>query len=441
MSRSTRNISVATLVAVTLAAAAMWLYARSATPANRLEVAGNVRAGVRTVSAPALTYPAPDYTVGLPAPVGSGGSATSSAAKRTVARQPPAMGQPIVAGTIATVTVAQGDTVEAGQVLLQFDTELLELGVEQARTAAAKARADVRVMAANLEDVDSAKSELADARSQLATAKSSLAAAKSALTKARAQLLAQRAQLLELKAQRPQLESALAGLKAQAAQFPPGQVPPALAKQIAELERALAGIDPGLAGIAAGLKKVDANLAKVNDGLAKLPGASAQISSAAGKLTDAKTQLRNARSVLEIVADGQALGVQVAEARRAQATVRSPYSGVVTYVRPAGTVAMVGAPLVRIRESGPQRVDTYLTAEQAARVRVDSRAEARYDSAPRGTVLHGRVSEVGSAYVYPPTSFPTQVVHMTRALKVTVELDEGQTAPLGTPVDVTIYAK
>ena len=35
-------------------------------------------------------------------------------------------------------------------------------------------------------------------------------------------------------------------------------------------------------------------------------------------------------------------------------------------------------------------------------------------------VTHGRVSLVGSAYVFPPTSFPTQIVHMTRAPTGTV---------------------
>jgi multidrug resistance efflux pump len=440
MSRSARNALVVSLAVVALAAAAVWLYARTAAPRDRLELAGNVRPGVRTVSAPALTYPTPDYTVGIPKPAGAPVSAMASG-KKGSGKPSASMGQPVVAGTIATVTVGQGDTVEAGQVVVQLDTTMLDLGVEQARTAAAKARADVRVMAANLDDVDSAKTKLSDARGQLATAKSSLLKARAALTKARRRLLAQQAQLLELKAQRPQLEAALAALKAQAAQFPPGQVPPALAKQIAQLEKVLASIDPGLKGIAAGLEKVDANLAKVNDGLAKLPSASARIVSAAGRLADTKTQLTNARSVLEIVADGQALGVQVAEARRSQATVRSPYAGVVTYVRPAGTVVMVGAPLVRIAESGPQRVDTYLTAEQAAQVRVGSKAEVRYDSAPVGTVLLGRVSEIGSAYVYPPTSFPTQIVHMTRALKATVELDEGDAAPPGTPVDLTIYTR
>lgn len=437
MGRPSRTVVVVVLSVVALAAAA-WLLARARTSPSGLVLAGNVRAGVRTVSAPALAYPVPDYAVGIPR---ADGTPVPTAARRPAAKTAATVGQPAVAGTIATVTVAQGDAVEAGQVLVQLDTTMLDLGVEQAEAAAAKARADVRVIAANLDDVDSAKGKLADARSQLATAKTTLREAKAALTKARAQLLAQRARLLELKSQRPQLEAALAALKAQAAQYPPGQVPPALTKQIAAIEKALAAIEPGLKGVSAGLAKVDANLAKVEAGLAKLPSASAQISSAAGRLADARTQLKSARSVLGIVADGQALGVEVAKARRALATVRSPYDGVVTYVRPVGTVAMVGAPLVRIAESGPQRVDTYLTAEQAAQVRVGSKAEVRYDSAPRGTVLSGRVSEIGSAYVYPPTSFPTRVVHMTRALKVTIALDKGEAAPPGTPVDVTIHTE
>ncbi len=434
MSPSSRNAAILVVLVVAVGAGLLWTYTSNATPSGRLVVAGNVRPGIRTVTAPALTYPTPDYTVGIPQPAGAAMSPKKRASNSTPTRN----GLPVVAGTLATVTVTEGDTVEAGQLLAAFDTTMLDLGVEQARTAQRKARRDVAVMANNIDDLDDASSKLTTARARIATAKASLLKAKAALPRARKQLLAQRAKLLEAKARRPQLEAALAALKAQAAQFPPGQVPAAITKQIADLTKLLAAIDPGLAAIAKGLKTIDANIAKVDSGLAQLPAASAQIVSAEAKLADAKTQLRNAKDVLGIVADGSAIGVDIAKARRTQALVHSPLDGVVTFARRAGTVAMVGAPLVRIADTAPQRIDTYLTAEQVATVGVGSDVDITYDSA-QGEALHGTVSEIGSAYVFPPTSFPTQIVHMTRAVKVTVLLDEGETAPAGTPVDLSIH--
>jgi len=438
MNQSTRNVTVVVAVLVLLGAGVWWSETSKAVPAGQLRVAGDVRADIRTVSAPAIAYPTPDYTVGIPKLAGSaGGSSNSSAAARrgsSAARS----GQPVVAGMLERVLVREGDRVSAGQVMAEFDTTMLDLGVKQAEATARKARKDVSVLGNNLDKLNTAAGKLTTAREKIATAKNTLAKAKSALLKARKQLLAQQAQLLQAKAHRAQLEQQLSALKASLPSIPLGAKRDAVLKQIQDLTILLASIDPGLAGIAKGLATIDANLAKVATGMAALPKASAQINTAASQLSDAKTQLKNAKSVLGIVADAQDVAVNLAKARRSQAFVRSPVAGVVTFARRSGTVAMVGAPLVRVAADGPQLVDTYLTAEQAATVDTGSNAEVSFDSG-RGAVLHGRVSLVGSAYVFPPTSFPTQIVHMTRALKVTVELDPGADVPEGTPVDVTLH--
>ncbi|NTU71228.1 MAG: HlyD family efflux transporter periplasmic adaptor subunit [Coriobacteriia bacterium] len=438
MNRSGRIVAILAIIAVVVAGGVSWARASKAAPTNRLVVAGNARADIRTISAPALTYTVPDYTVGIPKPAGSNPAAMGTGSKRSAPSTAARSSQPVVSGRLTKVLVREGDHVDAGQVVAEFDTALLDLGVDAAEAAARKSRTDVSVIDGNLDDLDTASGKLADARTKMATAKASLLKARSTLTKARATLLSQRAKLRAAKAQRPQLEAALAALKAQAATFPPGSVPPALQAKIADLTKLLASIDPGLAAIAKGLAKVDTNLAKVEKGLASLPAASAKLSSAEAKLDDARTMLGNAKDVLGIVADGQSIGVQLAKARLAQATVRAPYAGTVTFARRSNTVAMVGAPLVRVAADGVQRVDTYLTADQVARVTIGSEADVTYDSAP-GTTLHGAVATISSAYVFPPTSFPTQIVHMTRAVKVTIELDEGDTAPPGTPVDVSIH--
>ena len=436
MPRAIRSAIIILGLLAILTGGVWWSESSKASPAGYLLVAGNVRPETRTVAVPVIPYPTPDYTVGIPRPTGATGAMGASSQKRGApsARD----GQPIVAGMLESVLVREGDSVKSGQLVAQFDTKMLTLGVKQAATAARKARADVAVIGGNIDDLASAKRKLATARSKIANAKTTLAKANSTLKKARKQLLAQQRKLLAAKAQRPQLKAALAGLRAKAATFPKGKVPAALKGQIAQLNSALAAIGPGLKAIAKGLATIDAGLAKVDEGASALPKASARISSAAHELADAKTRLRTAKEVLGIVADGQDIVVKLAKARRTLATVRTPVAGIVTFARRGGTVAMVGAPLVRIRPDGPQRVDTYLTAEQVGTVDVGSEAEITYDSAA-GKVLHGRISEIGSAYVFPPTSFSTQIVHMTRTLKVTILLDEGETAPAGTPVDISIH--
>ncbi len=438
MSQSTRNIAVIAAVLVVLIAGAWWSQASKASPAGRLNIAGDVRPEIRTVTAPAISYPTPDYTVGIPKPAGSAALTSGSQRGGHSSARSASMGLPVVAGMLTRVYVREGDRVKTGQVLATFDTTLLDLGVVQAGHAATKARKDVLVLGNNIDKLVKAGGKLASARVKLATAKAMLAKAKATLLKARNQLLAQQKKLLQAKAQRPQLKALLAMLKAQAATFPPGHVPAALQRQIASITGLLAAIDPGLTGISAGLKKIDAGLVKVNAGFVLLPKAAAKLSSAASQLTKAKRQLRNAKDVLGIVARGQRTVIQLAEAKRALADVRSPVDGVVTFARRSATVAMVGAPLVRIHADGPQRIDTYLTPEQVAQVGVGSVADITYDSAT-GAIVHGVVSELGPGYFFPPTSYPTQIVHMTRTLKVTIKLDEGSKAPPGTPVDVSIH--
>ena len=434
MNQRTRVI-LGVLVVLAIAGAVFWIRSGSTAPNGRLALAGDVRSDIRTISAPAIVYPTPDYTVGIPKPAGASAKPGPASAKRPASSS--SKGLVVVAGMLTHVYVTEGDTVKAGDIVARFDTQLLELGVQQAKTASRKQHKDVAVLGKTIDKLGTASSKLATARGQIATAKAGLIKGRAALLKARKQVLAQRAMLLDAKAHRPQLQALLASLMQQAAQLPPNKVPAALKKQIKDLTTLLFSIDPGLKAISGVLKTIDTNLAKIAKGMAALPAAQAKINTAAKQLADAKVTLRGAKDVLSIVAKGSSIGIRLANARLGFAEVRTPVAGVVTFARRAGTAAMVGAPLVRVRPDGVQEVDTYLTAEQAAIVQIGSEADVAYDSSP-GTVLHGKVSRFGASYVFPPTSFPTQVVHMTRALKVTITLDPGSSIPPGTPVDLSI---
>ena len=378
----------------------------STQPSSRLELSGDVENDVRTVDAPRLTRPAPDVAVGIPSP-----QTNPLAGARKASPAAGASMQTTISGVIEQVYVQQGDHVEAGQVVAQLDTTMLDLGVAQAETSAARSRSQVKVLDANLGTLADNQAKLSDARAQLATAQRQLDEARQKAAAGKAQV----------QAGIKQIQAVING------PHPPGPwPPPPLAQQLAKLKALLAKIIAGEKQLAAAQAKLDAGRAKLASG--------------ASALSTAKTQLRNAKDVLGIVADSQTLAVDLAKYRRDQATLMAPVSGTVTEVRQAGTVAMVGAPVVRIRADRATQIDTFVTGAQLALVPIGTPALVDYDS-NRGAPLSGHVTYVGERATFPPTGFPTDIVHMTRAVKVTIALDNDGWAPPGTPVDIVIDSK
>jgi multidrug efflux pump subunit AcrA (membrane-fusion protein) len=446
-----RNILLGTVLVLLVGlVAAIVVRSLSAPSANRIFVAGDVRAVVRTVSAPTIAYPNADYTVAVPSNAAAGASVITLA--RTTPRTSGGAarsGQPVVSGKLAAVSVHVGDHVEAGQVIARLDTTLLDLGVQQAKVNAANTRTKVKVLRNNLDTIldnqdkiTDGKSQLATGREQLATAKGQLATGKAQLKTAKSGLLAARADTLALQRL---TKSKLAAAKAKAATYPPGSVPGNILGEIQMNTMKLAGIKQGLAKISAGLAKVNAGFAKLATASAKIAAAEGKLATAADQLATAsdalktaKKQVVRARDSLKIIADSASIGIALAEVKRDQATISTPVSGVVTQAAAQGTVALVGAPIVRIRPDEPALVDTYLTAEQLGKLRAGAPADVTYDSG-HGTALRGTLALVGDNALFPPTSFPTDIVHMTRTVKVTFRLDSGDGPPPGTPVDIAIH--
>jgi len=407
--------------------------AASGAPSNRLLVAGDVRVNSRTVVAPPISTPVPDYAVGIPTTAAPTGGPSGSA---KTPPQPQRTGQPVVSGLLTHVYVRTGDTVKAGQPIAQIDTKLLDLGVKQAKANAARQKANVAVLGKTLDTLANAQDKLATARSTAFSTAFSLIDA--AIAKAVAPVYQQHAAAV---AARPKLVAAIAGIEAALAHLPPNapQVP-ALKAKLAQLKAQLAGIDAFLKQWPSIKKKLQTQTATAAAAAKAKAGAAinTKIDQAQTKITDAKTRVKNARAVLKIIADSSHVGVDLAEAKRAQATILAPVGGLVTYAVPAGTVAMVGSPIIRVQPDEPALVDTYLTGDQLRRVHLGSAADITYDSAP-GKVLHGKVAIIGDTAQYPPTSFPTDIVHMTRTVKVTIRLDSGDSPPQGTPVDIAIH--
>lgn len=424
------------VIALIIAAAALgagyllWMRFVPSLPSNRIALAGDVQSDVHTVQAPAISYPVPDYSVGIPT------SQTASSGAKRGGGAPAASLQPTISGEIARMYVQQGDHVDAGQVIVQYDTARLELGVQQAKTAAQRARAQVAVLGKALDTIATNQDKLATARGQLATGKSALAKAAAQLAKAQASFPAQKAAALK---QRAELVATLAMLQQQLAQLlqspnPNPQAVAALKANIAKLTVGINAIDKGLAAAATGFATGNAQLAK---GKAQLATASSQLAQGSSALSKAKKQVENARKVSNLLLASTDAAVTIAEVRLSQATVHAPVSGIVTEARSQGTIAMVGAPLVRIRPDEPTKVISYLDPTQLSRVHEGSVATVNYDS-NSGRPLSGKVTQIALNSQFPPTSFPTTIVHMTQTVQITVTLENGGWAPPGTPVDLVI---
>ena len=397
---------ILTVVAVGLVAVASGfaIHAKSASAVTPgvIAVAGDVRVDENVVRAPVVAYPTPDYSIGIPMTTAGAPEKRSAGAPGAGASR-----QPVVSGFLTAIPVAQGDHVARGQVVALLDTSMLDLGVRQAEAARTRARANLDVLDHAIDKLASTRATLVTTRAQLVKTRASLATTIGVLARTRASLEASIALIQQIIAEPG---------------GPPPHSPP-YPVLLQGLQRGLAQLDAGLAGARAGLTKLDRGLTKLSLGLAQLDGA--------------RKQLNGARKLAAINEDAQGTSVSLARAKRIAATIVAPIDGVVTYTRSPGTAVMVGTPLVRIRPDGPTHVQTYLAADQLAQIRIGSAATVTFDSNP-GAPLIGRVSHIDARAALPPTSFPTSIVHMTRAVRVTIELDDGQTAPPGTPVDTEI---
>jgi X-X-X-Leu-X-X-Gly heptad repeat protein len=434
------------------AAVSLLSLAACARPATSgIAVAGDTRVDLVTVAAPRLTAPAIDVTVGIAKAQVPGGRTPAS--KVNTPGQASGARRSLPAGRLAVVTVRAGDTVRRGQVVAVFDDTLLRLGVASAEAAERRNAAGAGALARQASDLRDTRAQLRDQRAKLDAGLAQLQkgiAGVRQLESAVAQLQAGVAKthkaLAQLAAARAALAAKLADAKKAAASPSP---PPGIEQVIAQLEAQIAGIDgqtaqlkatqarlaSTLAGLQARLAQVRAMMpADPGQTVAQLQAGKAKIASGLSQLSSGIDQLEAAGTKVEAAQGIRSVAVEAARAALAQATLRAPCDGVVTSAMHGGEVAMIGAPVAVIRPAGGTLVDTYLTNDQLAGIHRGTSAEVTLDSV-RG-VLRGSVREVSAFEQFPPSNYPTQIVHLSRVVRVTVSVPE--TLPLGVPADVVI---
>jgi len=407
-----------------------------------VDYAGRVVGDSVTLQVTALTMPSVDLDAGI-TPGAAGASAGNVGTKRSNMATAVAITGLGSVVRVASVAVAPGDEVVAGQEIARLDSAALDANVLVAQAAFATGKAQVGVLDDALDTVASSRWTLARRRAQVVVAEAHLLSMRGKLAN----------QLAEAKAMLARIEAF--GARGGMPGVPPtGTVPPA-------------GPLPDPARLRTGIVELTAALARIDVGLAQVASGHAKLFSAEARLRDARSQLKNVRALSQVAVGAAEVGVRLAKYQRQLAMLRSPADGVVVRVARVGDVLAPGATVAEIRRDGPPRVTTWLAPEQLAGVAVGTEVEVSADWFPRGLgssgdigatggsrdvagsrgrvqPIPGRVTSVGTRAEYPPTSFATSEIHLTRAIRVEMTLSpsaEQPALPPGTPVDVRFLGK
>lgn len=440
MSRFRRVLAGLTVAALVVPAAGC-----ATTSTNGIAVSGTTRADLVTVAAPRLTAPNVDYTVGIaklqtPALISASQKKAQAAALAAAFSR-----QPVAAGMLSTVTVQAGDTVKKGQVLAVFDDSALELGVQYAEAGYRRVREGANTLDATADDLRSQKSDVrSKGLAALASGQKQMNAAKATLATQYAQLSAKIASAERDKPNLRELQAQMASLQAQIQALVSSNptMTPEVLKKIAGLKKQATEVGTRI-GMVMALPQMQAGMAKMKAGQqqlaaaqAKLDSGRSQLNSGLAKMSDGILQLNNGADTMRTASGVQSAGLASAKNALAQATLRAPCDGVVISAISAGQVATVGEPIVTIRPSVGTLVDTYLTSDQLSGVKAGEKVDVTLDSVPG--VLSGTVATVWPNQVFPPSNYPTKIVHMSSVTRVTIRLPD-DALPRGIPCDVVIH--
>jgi multidrug resistance efflux pump len=259
-------------------------------------------------------------------------------------------------GKVAVVNVQPGDTVAAGDVVLELDHAAADLQVESAAQAQAASEAGVaRAKAAVAQaeaGVDQAEAGVAQARAGVSQAQGSLSAANGSVNQAVAAWNV-------AKAARDAL---------------PNGTPNAQKRQAnAQVSQAAAGISAAQGQRAAASAAVSASRGAVDSALATVTSARRAVIAAKAALEAAEADARRA-----------AIAVRQAEEARDQLLLTTPVAGRVLSVEPeVGDLAQPGIVLVRVADTSSWRFETTdLSETSIARVSVGAPVSVTVDGLP-----------------------------------------------------------
>jgi HlyD family secretion protein len=360
-----------------------------------------VLATIALVSCKRSPAPTPTPTMATPDTRSSSGQVVASGQVVPSQEAEACLGFP-ASGRVETVAVNKGDRVEAGQVLIVLETDLLEANVAQAEAALAAAQAQMALLKAGprLEEVAVAEAQLAAAQTLVAQAevqqtRPDLGATQAEIWSAQAQVAAAQADQLVAE-EHHELTMTCVDVK-----LPGGEertICPALGPmeegarygmEAANQAQAAvqARLDALLGGASAEVRVVEAG---VQAAAAQRDVAQAQLETVqAGATTEEITAAEAAVSQVEAA-------LQVARAGLDQATLRAPSAGTVTALEVGpGEALMPGQVALTLVDLSRLRVGTTDLSElDVSRVAVGQRASVYVE--PLDVTVGGQVVRIAS---------------------------------------------
>lgn len=402
------------------------------------------------------------------------------------------------AGRVAAVHADAGDAVQAGQVLVSFDTALLLAQRKQAEAALAVAQGALRAAEANataaqaqldqlragarVEEIRAQEEAVAAARARVDMAQAQLEQARGALQAAeagRSQAVARYAQVRGgtrpevIEGALVQVQQAEAVVRLAQADYDKisyrgdaGATPQALALERAtlalqvaranydalvkgattpELEQARAGVDQAQAGIiqaSAAISQTAAALASAAAGQRAEEARLALLQAGARpeQVKAAEAQVAAARAQAEAargqVAAAQA-GLGTIDEQLARMAVKSPITGVVLdRAAEPGEMALPGGALLVLADLAHLTITVYVPEDQYGTIKVGQEARVTVDSFP-GRVFMGAVQRIADKGEYTPRNVQTPAGRraVVYAVKVAVANPDDALKP-GMPADV-----
>ncbi len=393
-------------------------------------------------------------------------------------------------GRVAEVLVDEGSPVKAGDILVRFDTTLIEAQRAQAEAAlngsqanAEAAQANAKALQANAEaakaNAEAAKSAAEAAKSNVTSAQALLTAAQAGQAAAQAGLDAAQANydLLKAGASEEQLRVAQtvidkAKIAADAAQEAYDALPAgmndtangkALKQQLDAANATVANAQAQYDLIKAGARpgQLDTAQAQIDGARAQVDNAAAQVDSAQAKADAGQSQADAAQSQAD-AAQSQADAVQsqadaaTAQAKAAQAqveaaraalniyqvqldkmSIKAPVEGrVLSRSIQPGEVASPGAPLLVLGQLNDLTITVYIPEDRYGTISLGETAQVRVDSFS-GVIFTAKVSYIADKAEFTPRNVQTAAGRRSTvfAVKLSIENPEGQLKP-GMPADV-----
>jgi len=329
-------------------------------------------------------------------------------------------------GRVANVLVDVGESVTAGQTLVQFNTSLLEgqLAQAQAQLAAAQGNYDMLAAGPTPAQAKAGQTAVARAQAQLDAINEQLAAAETQKADVDEQISDLTTQIAEATA---------AWQEAQATQQAVNT--PDVALAVAQAQGVLAGLNGQLA-LAQQLQTAVTNQIQLLTNQVTVAEAGVDAAQAQLDLLLAGTRPEQLSATQAQVEAAQA-AANLLQMQIGQQTLTAPMDGVVLArtVEP-GEVAAPGAALLVLGQLSDLTITVYVPEDRYGRIRAGQTAVIRVDSFPDETFT-GTVRRIADQAEFTPRNVQTAAGRASTvfAIELTVQDSEGKLKP-GMPADV-----